>query len=336
MRAFEIRDAFGLDHLALVERPDPVPGPTEVLVRLRAASLNYRDLMVVRGEYNPRQRLPLIPASDGVGIVEAVGDRVTTVHVGQRVAGLFAQDWQCGAPTTAGLRSTLGSPRDGVLAELVALDERGVAVVPEHLADEEAATLPCAALTAWSALVTHGKIRAGDTVLVLGSGGVSTFALDFARMHGARVIATSSSPEKRAFLEARGAWKTVDYVQDPAWGKTVRGLTGGRGVDLVVEVGGAGTLEQSIRAVGPGGTIGLIGVLAGGKAPLNLTPVLMNDIRIQGVFVGHREGFEAMCRAIEHHGYRPHVDRVFAFEDTPSAFEYLARGRHRGKIAIRF
>jgi NADPH:quinone reductase-like Zn-dependent oxidoreductase len=303
-------------------------------VQVKAASLNYRDLLMVRGQYDPNQALPLVPLSDGVGVVDAIGDGVVSVSVGQRVAGLFAQAWTGGTPTPERLRSTLGGPRDGMLAESVLLDEHGAVSVPEHLSDVEAATLPCAAVTAWSAVVRQGHVRAGDTVLVQGTGGVSSFALDFARMHGARVIATSSSAEKRAFLEERGAWKTVDYTQDAKWGRTVRALTDGRGVDLVVEVGGAGTLQQSLRAVRPGGTVALIGVLAGGAAELNLTSVLMNNVRVQGVFVGSREDFEAMNRALTLHATRPWIDRVFAFDEAHAAFEYLATARHKGKVCI--
>jgi NADPH:quinone reductase-like Zn-dependent oxidoreductase len=214
------------------------------------------------------------------------------------------------------------------------LDEHGVAAVPEHLSDVQAATLPCAGLTAWSALVTLGGIRPGDTVLVQGSGGVSSFALDFAVAAGARVIATSRSEDKAAALAERGAWKTVVTADDPTWGKTVRRLTGGRGVDQVVEVGGAGTLAQSLRAVRLGGTVSMIGVLAGGKAEVDMTPVLMGQVRLQGVLVGHRAGFEAMCRSIAAHRLEPRVDTVYPLEQTRAAFDHLASGTQRGKICI--
>lgn len=335
MQAYEIRDAFGLDHLVQTERAEPEPGPGQVRVRVRAVSLNYRDLMMVEGRYNPRQPLPLVPCSDGVGIVEAVGEGARGVAVGDRVAGLFVQRWPAGAPTSDAQRSTLGGPLDGMLAQQVVLDAGGVIGVPEHLSDAEASTLPCAALTAWSALVTEGQVKAGDTVLTQGTGGVSTFALAFARMHGARVIATTSSPDKAKALLARGAWKVIDYRQEPKWGKAVRALTGGRGVDHVVEVGGEGTLAQSLRAVRPGGTISLIGVLAGRATDLSLVPVLMNQVRVQGIFVGHREGFEAMNRAIAKAELRPLVDRVFGFDEAVAAFEHLRSGAHQGKVCIR-
>ena len=332
-RVFQIEGGFGLDKLSLAERAAREPGPGEVAVRVRAVALNYRDLLMVRGHYNPRQPLPLIPCSDGAGEVVAVGPGVTRVKVGDRVASMFAQDWASGQPNKAALSSTLGGPRDGMLAERVVLPERGVAPVPAHLEDAEAATLPCAALTAWSALVTLGGVTAGDTVLVQGTGGVSIFALQFACLLGARVIATSSSDAKLERARAMGAWRTINYRTTPDWGKVARKLSGD-GVDHVVEVGGAGTLQQSIRAVRPGGQISLIGVLAGGASELNMTPVLMQQIRVQGVLVGHREGFEAMCRAIGQHALRPVIDRVFPFSEARAALEHLASGRHFGKVCI--
>jgi len=334
MQAYAL-SSFGLEHLHRIERPTPTPGPGQVRLRVAAASLNYRDLMMVRGTYNPRQPLPLVPCSDGVGTVDAVGEGVTSVRVGDRVAGLFSQRWTAGDPTAESLRATLGGPIDGMLAEQVVLDADGVIPVPEHLNDAEAATLPCAALTAWSALVTLGHVRAGDTVLVQGSGGVSSFALDFARIHGARVIATTRSAAKVQGLRDRGAWEVVQTLDDVRWGDTVRKLSGGEGVDHVVEVGGVGTLGQSLRAVRPGGVVSLIGVLAGPTADLNLTSVLMRQVRVQGVMVGHRAGFEAMSRAIIQHGLRPAVDRVFAWEEVAAAFEHLASGAHAGKVCIR-
>ncbi|MCX4247547.1 zinc-dependent alcohol dehydrogenase family protein [Paraliomyxa miuraensis] len=335
MQAYEIRDGFGLDELVCVERPQPEPGPGQVRVRVSAVSLNYRDLMMVRGEYNPRQPLPLVPCSDGVGTIEALGPGVQGLKEGDRVAGLFAQRWLDGPPTADALRSTLGGPIDGMLAQQVVLDAHGVAPVPEHLDDVEAATLPCAALTAWSALVTLGNLHAGDVVLVQGSGGVSTFALDFACMHGARVIATTGSAHKAQGLRQRGAWQVIDHRNVPQWGKAARVLTGGEGVDHVVEVGGVGTMAQSLRAVRPGGTISLIGVLAGGNADLSLTPALMTQVRIQGVFVGHRASFLAMGKAITQHGLRPMVDRTFSFGEARAAFEHVASGAHQGKVCIR-
>lgn len=335
MKVWEVAESFGLGQLRQTERPDPEPGPRQVRIRMRAASLNYRDVLMVRGEYNPKQTLPLVPVSDGVGEVTAVGERVERVSVGDRVAGMFAQGWVDGPLERSHLKATLGGPRDGMLAEQVVLDEEGVSHVPAHLGDEEAATLPCAALTAWSALVTEGHVTAGDTVLVQGTGGVSIFALQLAGLLGARVIATSSKADKIRRLEEMGVRETINYVDEPSWGKKAKELTGGRGIDNVIEVGGAGTLQQSIRAVRPGGTISLIGVLSGGQSDLNITPVLMQNIRVQGVLVGHRRGFESMCRALEYHRVHPVVDRTFDFDRVPDAFEHMVSGKHFGKICIR-
>ena len=300
-----------------------------------AASPNYRDLLMVLGQYNPKQPLPLIPGSDGVGQVVARGQGVERVQVGDRVAPIFAQRWISGRPTTEALRSTLGGPLDGTLTEYLALQESGVVHVPRHLSDEEAATLPCAGLTAWNALVTHGDVKPGDTVLVQGTGGVSIFALQFALLLGARVIVTSSSDEKLERARTLGAWETINYRSLPNWGREARRLADDRGVDLVVEVGGAGTLAQSLAAVRPGGRISLIGVLAGGAAEINIIPILMRQIRVQGILVGHRESFEAMNRAIEIHRLRPAVSRVFPLDETRAALQHLAAGEHFGKIAIR-
>jgi NADPH:quinone reductase-like Zn-dependent oxidoreductase len=334
MRVFEIQGGFGLDNLRLSERPDPEPGPGQILLKMRSASLNYRDLLMVRGHYNPRQPLPLIPCSDGVGDVIAVGAGVSRVAVGDRVATIFSQTWIGGPPSAEKLSGTVGGPLDGTLAEQMVLSADGVVPVPDHLADVEAATLPCAALTAWSALVEQGSVAAGDVVVVQGTGGVSIFALQFARLLGARVIVTSSSDAKLERAREMGAWKTVNYAEDPAWGKTVRRLTGGVGADHIVEVGGAGTLEQSLRAVRVGGQVSVIGVLSGISSEINIIPILMQNIRLQGILVGSREGFERMNRAIAAHGLRPVVDRVFSFVDAPDALRHMASGSHFGKICI--
>lgn len=335
MRAVEIHGGFGLGNLALVERPDPRPGFGQVLVRLRAASLNYRDLLTVEGKYNPKQKLPLIPCSDGAGEVMEVGEGVTRFRPGDRVATVFAQKWIAGRPTRERVRSTLGGPLDGTLAELAVFDQEGLVKTPEHLTDEEAATLPCAAVTAWSALVTEGGVTAGDTVLVQGTGGVSLFALQIAKLLGARVIATSSRDEKLARVREMGADETINYREMPDWGARAKELTGGVGVDHVVEVGGAGTLQQSLQSVRFGGTISLIGNLAGTKSELLLTHVFMQRIRVQGILVGDRESFEAMNRAIAQSGMRPVVDRVFPLDEAQAAFEHMGAGGHFGKIVIR-
>jgi NADPH:quinone reductase-like Zn-dependent oxidoreductase len=241
-----------------------------------------------------------------------------------------------GRPTVEELRSTLGGPLDGTLAELMVLPEQGVVRVPEHLSDAEAATLPCAALTAWSALVEHGRVAAGDTVLVQGTGGVSIFALQFAQLLGARVIVTSSSDDKLVQARRLGAWQEINYLDDLEWGKTARALTGGVGVDHIVEVGGAGTLAQSLQAIRVGGEITLVGVLAGGASELSIVPVFMKQVRIQGLLVGSRQAFERMNRAIAQHELRPVVDRVVPFAEARDAFEHLKSGAHFGKVCIGF
>jgi NADPH:quinone reductase-like Zn-dependent oxidoreductase len=334
MKVYEIRDRFGLDALTLTDRPQPQPGPHEVLVRIKAASLNYRDLMVVKGLYNPKMPLPRIPVSDAVGEVAALGPGATRVKVGQRVAGIFMQKWQCGELDEAKAKSALGGAIDGLLAEYAVLHEDGVVVPPEYLSDEETATLPCAAVTAWHGLVTEGHVQPGDTVLLQGTGGVSIFALQFARLAGARTIITSSSDEKLERARKLGASEGINYKTTPEWGDKVRELTGGRGVDHVVEVGGAGTLGQSLRAVRMGGQISLIGVLSGG-GQANPMPILMKNVRVQGIFVGSREMFEAMNRALAANPLRPVVDRVFSFAEAAEAFRHMERAAHFGKICIR-
>ena len=333
MRAFELQ-SFGTEHLKLVERPSTTPGHSEVRVRIHASSLNYRDLLMVRGHYNPRQPLPLVPLSDGVGVVDAVGDEVTRVAVGDRVAGIFAQTWLHYPPTRDAARSTLGGPLDGMAAEEVVLHEDGVVPVPQYLTDIEAATLPCAGVTAWNSLRGEGSVSAGDTVLILGTGGVSIFALLFAHSLGARTIVTSSSDEKLERARELGASETINYRSTPEWWRRVRELTDGAGVDHVVEVGGAGTFDQSVRSTKVGGHVSLIGVLAGGAQKLDLTKVLMNNIRVQGVLVGCRDVFESMNAHLSEHQIRPVVDRVFPFTELPTALDSLGAGRHFGKIGV--
>ncbi len=335
MKVWEIQGSFGLDNLRAAERPEPVPGPGELLLAVRAVSLNHRDLTTVLGVYNPKQPLPLVPCSDAAAEVVAVGAGVDRFAAGDRVCPLFAPRWLAGEPERERLRSTLGGPLDGTLAERVVVPAEAAVAIPAHLSDEEAATLPCAALTAWSAVVTLGRTVPGDVVVVLGTGGVSLFALQFARLAGAEVIVTSSSAAKLERARDLGASAGIDYRAEPDWARRVKELTGGRGADLVVEVGGAGTLAQSLHAVRMGGTVAMIGALSGPAAPLSVIPILMRQVRVQGVLVGHREGFEAMNRAIAAHRLRPVVDRVFPFDETPAAFRRLASGGHFGKVVVR-
>jgi len=336
MRAFEIQNKFGLDSLTQVERPDPTAAPYHAVIKVRAASLNYRDLLTIEGKYNPRLPLPLVPLSDGVGEVIAVGDGVTRVKMGDRVAANFSQKWLGGEPARAKLGASLGGPLDGMLTQYRALNEEGLVHVPDHLTDEEAATLPCAAVTAWNSLINMGELSAGETVLVQGTGGVSIFALQFAKISGARVIVTSSSDEKLERAKKLGADFGVNYTTTPDWDKRAKEITGGIGVDHIIEVGGAGTFGKSLRAIKIGGHIGMIGNLAGNATEVNLVLILMQNLRIQGVMVGSRDTFESMNRAIALHEMRPVIDRVFAFDEARQAFEHMKSGSHFGKICIKF
>ena len=331
MRVYTI-PAFGLDHLAVADRPDPTPGPGQVLVRVRAVSLNYRDLMVATGRYNPRMTLPRVPCSDGAGEVVAVGPGVAGVAVGDRVCGTFFQSWEGGRLSEAAARSALGGAIDGVLSEYVLLAEGGVVAVPGHLSFEEAATLPCAAVTAWNALTTN-FVPAGKTVLLQGTGGVSVFALQFAKALGAKVLITSGSDDKLARALSMGADAGTNYRTAPDWDQWARQQTGGLGVDLVVEVGGAGTLDRSVKATRYGGRIALIGVLAGGSS-FDPIGVLMRGQTVRGIYVGSRAMFRAMNGLIEATQLRPVIDREYPFADAPAAFRHLEAAGHFGKVVI--
>jgi NADPH:quinone reductase-like Zn-dependent oxidoreductase len=324
---------FGLDHLTLADRPEPTPGPGQVLVAVKAVSLNYRDLLVARGQYNPRMPLPRVPCSDAAGEVLAVGDGALSVKPGDRVCGTFFQDWGDGPLTEAAGKSALGGAIDGVLAEQVLFNECGVVPIPPHLSFEEAATLPCAAVTAWNALTTDFD-PAGKTVLLQGTGGVSVFALQFAVALGAKVLITSGSDDKLKRALRMGATNGVNYIQTPDWEKWTRLQADGVGVDLVVEVGGAGTLDRSVKATRPGGRIALIGVLAGGGG-FDPLPLMMKGITLRGIYVGSRATFQAMNAAIAEHALRPVIDRVFAFDDFPAAFRHLESASHFGKVVVR-
>ncbi|MGD2012516.1 MAG: NAD(P)-dependent alcohol dehydrogenase [Desulfobacterales bacterium] len=336
MKVFQIQDDWSIDNLILTERPQPEPDPGQVLLKMKAASLNYRDLLVPQRGYGKLTgTLPLIPVSDGVGEVIAIGEGVGRVAVGDRVCPLMIQSWISGPPTMERLISTLGGPLDGVMTEYMVLSEQGVVKASEHLSDEEAAALPCAALTAWSAVVTDGQVKAGDRVLVQGTGGVSLFALQFAKLLGAHVMVTSSSDEKLQRAVNLGADEGLNYVSTPEWGKEVRRMAGADGVDLIIEVGGQKTLPQSLRAIRAGGTISLIGVLSGLNMDVSLGLIVIRKLRLQGITVGNRDGMEAMMRAISQHAIKPVIDRTFAFEELRQALDYLARGLHFGKVCIR-
>ncbi len=315
MKAYRLHQFGGPEGWKLDDRPSPIPGPGQVLIRMRAVSLNFRDLLLSKGQYNPKLRMPVIPVSDGAGEVVATGAGATRFRPGERVTVNFMPRWIDGPPDELKARSALGGEADGLLAEECVVNEEGLVPIPEHLSFEEAATLPCAGVTAWNALVFSGAVKPGDTVLVQGTGGVSIFALQFAHLAGARVIATSSHDKKLERAIQMGASDGINYKTTPDWDKKVRELSGGRGADMIIEVGGAGTLATSLRAVRMGGYIALIGVLSG-AGDVNPLPILMKGVRVQGIFVGSRAMFEAMNRAIAVNQLRPVIDRVFPFEQA--------------------
>jgi NADPH:quinone reductase-like Zn-dependent oxidoreductase len=338
MKVMQIEEDWTPDNIRMAERPRPEPGPGEVLIKMEAASLNYRDVVVTRRGYGRRTgQLPLVPLSDGAGRVLAMGAGVTRVAVGDLVCPIFNQRWLVGPLREEYWIGTLGGPHDGVMQEMMVLREDGLVRAPRHMNALEAATLPCAAVTAWNALVVQGGVKAGDVVLVQGTGGVSLFALLFAKLHGASVIATSSSDAKLERVKSMGADHLINYRTTTAWDKAAREVTGGTGVDLVIEVGGAGTLETSVRAVRVSGTVSLIGVLSGVAGSVNLGPVVTQNIRLQGVTVGSREVFQDMARAIEQHHLRPPIDdHVYDFAEVGSALKALPEGHHFGKVCLRF
>jgi len=336
MKVFQIENDWGMDNLRLSTRPEPRPGPGEVLLRMKAASINYRDLLVPQRGYGSfTGTLPLIPLSDGVGEVLETGPGATRVKAGDRVLPCFLQGWVSGAPSLERMTRTLGGPLDGTMAELMCLPQEGVVRAPSYMSDTEAATLPCAGLTAWSALVTYEHLGPGSKVLVQGTGGVALFAIQIAKLLGAHVSVISSSDEKIARARALGADAALNYAKVPEWAKATREITGGAGYDHIVELGGEKTLPQSLRCIRPGGTLSMIGVLSGGTMSAQLRLVVTRQVRLQGVTVGHRDGFEALVRACEQHRLKPVVDRVFEFAELKEAFAYLKSGAHFGKICIR-
>lgn len=332
MRAMEAR-AFSVEGLQLVERPVPKPRRGELLIRIKAASLNYRDIAILLENYLPNLPLPYVPVSDACGEVVEVGEGVTRFKVGERVNPIYTQGWHDGYPTLE-LRTqrTLGAPLTGVLQDYITVPAEDAVHTPAHLTDAEAATLPIAALTAWSTL-QEGGIRPGSTVLVQGTGGVALFALQFAKLAGARVIATSSSDEKLARAQQLGADACINYRTTPTWEVPARAATAGRGVDIVVETAG-GTLHQSLAALAFGGFIGVVGFVGGYQAEIPLRAVIGPMVRIQGIAVGSRARFEAMNRAIEQHGLRPVIDSTYPLERTADAFRHMRAGKHFGKVVI--
>ena len=338
MRVFQIEGDWGFNNLKRAERPTPVPARGQVLVAMRMASLNARDPIVLnRGYGRATGELPLIPVSDGVGEVIAVGTSVSRVKVGDRVCPTYFQSWIGGDPTVDRLASALGGPLDGVMADVVCVSEDGVVRVPSYLSDAEAATLPCAALTAWSAVSTYGRAQAGDKILIQGTGGVAMFALTFAKLHGAHVTVLSRSDEKLQVARAHGADAVVNTVATPDWAKACRDITADRGgYDNIIELGGKETLPLSLRAVRPGGTVSVIGVLSGVDLNASLGPIVTRQVRLQGITVGHRDGFEAMLRAMAAHTVRPVLGETFAFDDLKAALHHLQTRDTIGKTLIRY
>jgi NADPH:quinone reductase-like Zn-dependent oxidoreductase len=334
MKAYEIQQ-FGIENLALVERAEPQPAEHEVLVKFHAASLNYRDLMMVEGRYNPRLKMPLVPFSDGAGEVVAVGGGVTKWKVGDRVTPSFMQGWIDGPISFEKARTALGGDRDGVLREFGAFDESGLVRIPDHFSYEEAATLPCAAVTAYHALFESGGLHPSETVLLQGTGGVSIFALQLASVYGSRTIITSSSDEKLERARELGADEAVNYREREDWDKAALELTEKRGVDHVVEVGGAGTLQKSLSAVKMGGHVALIGALSG-AGEINPVSIFMKLVRLQGIFVGSRQMFEQMNLLLcQHYHIKPVIDRTFEFGEVKDALKHMQAGAHFGKIVVR-
>jgi NADPH:quinone reductase-like Zn-dependent oxidoreductase len=335
MKVFEIQE-FGIDQLAVAERDVVAPVANQVLVKIAAASLNYRDYLMVGGKYNPKLKRPLIPLSDGAGVVEEVGPDVMRFKKGDRVAGCFFQTWMEGAPTREKSLSALGGAIDGVLCEYRTLSEDGLVSVPEHLSFEEAAALPCAAVTAWHALVEHAPMMPGDVVLLQGTGGVSIFALQFALAAGLRTIITSSSDEKLARAKDLGAHEIINYKATPDWDVQARKLTDGEGVGKVIEVGGSHTIPLSLRAVRMFGAVSVIGVLSGVEPAVAPTALLMNSLQVQGIYVGSRVMFERMNRAIAFHKIKPVVDKTFGWTEIKEALRYMEAAQHFGKICLSF
>jgi NADPH:quinone reductase-like Zn-dependent oxidoreductase len=336
MQAYRIERFGSVDGIELRSSDDPRPGLREVLMRVRASSLNYRDLMVLKGGGRGPTKLGVIPLSDGAGEVAAIGDGVTGVKVGDRIAGCFHPRWFGGPIKPEYLTDRLGANLDGMLAEYAVLSEEALVRVPSHLSFEEAATLPCGAVTAWVALTGHRRVTAGDTVLTLGSGGVSVFALQFARILGARVIATTSAAAKAERLKALGAAEVVNYTETPDWDTKVRELTDDRGVDCIVEIGGPGTIAMSLKALAVGGHISLIGASLSSSGT-GLDPLLLTGrgITVGSISVGSRTDFEAMNRAIEMHRLRPVIDRAFPFAEATEAYRHFEGRGHFGKVVIK-
>jgi len=334
MKTYRLEKTGSLDNLSLNQEADPTPGAHDVVIRVRANALNFRDLMVMGGSYRVPPKPRVIPLSDGAGEIVAVGSAVKRLKIGDRVAGAFFQGWMGGHIAAEHLFTDMGGSIDGMLSEFVALNEQGVVKIPAHLSIEEAATLPCAAVTAWCCLTDQRQLMPGDSVLTLGSGGVSVFAIQFARMFGARVIATTSSDAKADKLRALGAHEVINYTTHPEWDKEVMRLTGRRGADFVVEVGGPGTLASSLKSAAIGGHVVQVGILGGVGQQLDPALFRGRSITTRSITVGSRQSFEAMLRAIDVNQMRPVIDKVFKFDDAKLAYQHLQEQKHFGKVVI--
>jgi NADPH:quinone reductase-like Zn-dependent oxidoreductase len=334
MRAWEITTGDGVDTLNMAERPVPEPGPGQVAIKVHASSINYRDLTMIEDPISRGLPLPTVPNSDAAGEITAVGAGVTKFKAGDKVMSCFFEEWPGGPISQAAMDSALGGARQGVLAEHVVLDAGGVIAMPAHLSFSEAATLPCAGLTAWHALTRPAPVKPGETVLLLGTGGVSVFAQQFCNIMGARTIVTSSSDEKINRMWELGAGDAINYRTTPEWDARVLELTNGVGVDRVIEVGGPGTLQRSINAVRVGGAISLIGVLTGGGGEIVPTSLMRKSISLRGIYVGSYDMFEEMNRAITAHELNPVVSETFAFENARAAYHRMRSAGHFGKMVI--
>jgi len=334
MKAIELQVPGGIENLKLVDRPTPEPGRQEILIKVKASALNYRDVEIARGSYHTSFDLPLVLLSDGVGEVVAVGAEVSRFKVGDRVCGTFWQRWVGGSFVMAEAAYQRGGPIDGMLSEFALLDEQAAVIAPHNLSDIEAATLACAGVTAWHALFTEGRLKPGETVLSLGTGGVSLFAMQFARAGGARVIVTSSSDEKLARAKELGAHDGVNYRDNPEWSQAVLSLTGGRGADHIIEVGGPQSFAQSLKAAARGAQINVIGYLGGSEGAINPLDIFRRQVTARGIPVGSRESFEAMNRAIAVNDIRPVIDRVFPWTAAAEALRYLEHGSLFGKVVL--
>lgn len=334
MRYWSFEGGFGFENLRLCEGRSPAPGPRDVLIGMAVVSLNYRDLVVLRGQHGKAVQPPLIPLSDGVGVVLETGADVTTLAVGDRVSPCFYQNWMGGAPPADLEAGRLGGPLDGVLTTHRVIPASAVVRVPDHLSNAEAATLPCAGVTAWSALNTPAPVRAGETVLILGTGGVALIALQLANAMGARTIVTTSSADKAKQIRAMGADLVIDRTEMPDWSRAVRQATDGTGCDRVLELSGAATLNDSVKAARTGGVVVLIGNVTGNDAQLFLPLVLTRQLTLQSVSVGSRQSFVQMNRAIDYHQIRPVVGKTFDFEEAPVAFRALESHSEFGNICI--